>query len=276
MSLAECTKNYPVGMHLPLSSAVAGHLEALATTGSTNTELVARASATDLPDFSVLVTDDQTAGKGRLGRTWVAPRGTTLAISVLLKPTAAATGPGSSLGWLPLLAGLAMTRAVGSLVSGHEVALKWPNDVQVDGLKVSGILAELLPQGGAVVVGAGLNLTMSHEQLPVPTATSLTLNGVAPDDIVDHALSAYLRHLRELYDAFSTSGLDATASGLREAVTRACGTIGRSVRVELPGGTDLYGSADSIDELGRLVVRSSGDGSLQPVAAGDVTHLRYE
>jgi BirA family biotin operon repressor/biotin-[acetyl-CoA-carboxylase] ligase len=160
-------------------------------------------------------------------------------------------------------------------VSDHEVALKWPNDVQVDGLKVSGILAELLPTGDAVVVGAGLNLTMSEEQLPVPTATSLTLNGVASDGIVDRALSAYLRDLRQLYESFSASGLDATASGLREAVTRACSTIGRSVRVELPGGTDLYGTADSIDELGRLVVRSQ-DGSMQPVAAGDVTHLRYE
>jgi BirA family biotin operon repressor/biotin-[acetyl-CoA-carboxylase] ligase len=263
-------------MHLPLSSAVVGHLEVLATAGSTNTELVARASASELPDFSVLVTDDQTAGKGRLGRTWVAPTGTTLAISVLLRPRMMPTAPTSNLGWLPLLAGLAMTRAVGSLVSGHEVALKWPNDVQVDGRKVSGILAELLPQGDAVVVGAGLNLTMSQEQLPVPTATSLTLNGVSTDDIVDRALSAYLQHLRKLYEAFSTSGLDITASGLKEAVTRACGTIGRRVRVELPGGTDLYGTADAIDELGRLVVRSSEDGSLHHVAAGDVTHLRYE
>ena len=259
-------------MHLPLSHAVAGHIDVLPEIGSTNAELVARAAAIALPDFCVLVTDNQTAGKGRLGRSWVAPAGTTLAISVLLKPAAM---PIDRLGWLPLLAGLAMTRAVGSIVPGHAVALKWPNDVQVDGLKVSGILAELLPTGDAVVVGAGLNLTMTAAQLPVPTATSLTLNGVGGANLVDRALSAYLQHLRKLYETFSTSGLDATASGLREAVMRACGSLGRSVRVELPDGTDLYGAAESIDEFGRLVVVARG-GVAQHVAAGDVTHLRYE
>jgi len=259
-------------MHLPLSRAVAAHIDVLPEIGSTNVELVARASAADLPDFSVLVTDTQTAGKGRLGRSWVAPPGTTLAISVLLRP---GSMPVQRLGWLPLLAGLAMTRAVGSLVASHEVSLKWPNDVHIDGLKVSGILAELLPGGESVVIGAGLNLTMTEAQLPVSTATSLTLNGVDGGDIVDRALSAYLQHLRKLYETFSNSGLDATASGLREAVTRACGTIGRRVRVELPDGADLYGTAESIDELGRLVVLAA-DGSRQRVAAGDVTHLRYE
>lgn len=266
-------------MHLPLSHAIAGHLVVLPEIGSTNVELVARASAADLPDFSVLVTDTQTAGKGRLGRSWVAPPGTTLAISVLLKPRTLPTGaePRADiprLGWLPLLAGLAMTRAVGSLVSSHAVSLKWPNDVQVDGLKVSGILTELLPQGHSAVVGAGLNLTMTQADLPVPTATSLTLAGVQEDGLADRALSAYLQHLRKLYETFSNSGLDATASGLREAVTRACSTLGRRVRVELPNGSELYGTAESIDELGRLVVRTGADE--QRVAAGDVTHLRHE
>lgn len=258
-------------MHLPLSRAVAAHLDVLPQVGSTNAELVARASRDDLPDFSVLVTDDQTAGKGRLGRQWVAPAGTTLAISVLLKPAAM---PLEQLGWLPLLAGLAMTRSVRSLLPGVEVSLKWPNDVLVGGLKVSGILAELLPRGG-VVVGAGLNLTMTAEQLPVPTATSLLLNGADPHDLPDRALSAYLGQFRALYETLSTSGLDATGAGLREAVSHACGTLGRSVRVELPDGTELYATAESIDELGRLVVVAR-DGSRHQVAAGDVTHLRYQ
>lgn len=275
MSLAECTKNYPVGMHLPLSHAVAPHLDVLPEIGSTNVELAARASAAELSDFSVLVTDTQTAGRGRLGRSWVAPAGTTIAVSVLLRPARAGDGGTPGMGWLPLLAGLAMTRAVDSLVAGHEVSLKWPNDVHVDGLKVSGILAELLPSGRSVVVGAGLNLTMTEAQLPVPTATSLTLKGVELDGIADRALSAYLQQLTTLYESFSGSGLDAAASGLREAVSLACSTLGRRVRVELPGGADLYGTAESIDELGRLVVLSA-DGDRQRVAAGDVTHLRYE
>jgi BirA family biotin operon repressor/biotin-[acetyl-CoA-carboxylase] ligase len=265
-------------MHLPLSRAIAGRLDVLPEIGSTNAELVARATAGDEPDFSVLVTDNQTAGRGRLGRSWVAPPGTTIAVSVLLRP-AWLTGAGNwgtpGLGWLPLLAGLAMTRAVESMVTGHEVLLKWPNDVLIDGLKASGILAELLPSGDAVVIGAGLNLTMSVAELPVPTATSLTLNGVSPDALADRALSAYLREFRALYGPFSMAGLDAASSGLREAVTRACGTIGRTVRVELPDGTNLYGRAESLDALGRLMVRPP-NGPPQPVAAGDVTHLRYE
>ncbi|CAN5209748.1 biotin--[acetyl-CoA-carboxylase] ligase [soil metagenome] len=250
---------------------MAGHLDVLPEVGSTNVELVARAFRAELPDFSVVVTDTQTAGKGRLGRAWVAPPGTTLAISVLLKPS---TTRLDRLGWLPLLAGLAMARSVGAVVPGHEVAIKWPNDVQVDGLKVSGILTELLP-GVGVVIGAGLNLTMTQAQLPVPTATSLTLNGASAEDLADRVLSDYLHRLRSLYEAFSASGLDAAASGLRAAVTDACRTLGRRVRVELPDGTDRYGTAESLDELGRLVVRTADDSRLT-VAAGDVTHLRYE
>jgi BirA family biotin operon repressor/biotin-[acetyl-CoA-carboxylase] ligase len=202
------------------------------------------------------MTTNQTAGRGRLGRTWVAPPGKTIAVSVLLTPT-------ERLSWLPLLAGLAMTRAVRSLVRGHEVTLKWPNDVQVDGLKVSGLLAELVP-GAGVVIGAGLNLTIDESELPTPVSTSLTLVGASPDDLVDRALAAYLGELRGLYEGM-LAGAD-----IRAQVEAECSTIGRRVRVELPGGDDLYGTATGIDAEGRLVVDD------RVVAAGDVTHLRYE
>ena len=234
----------------------------LAETGSTNAVLVARAAAGSEHDFSVVATTNQTAGRGRLGRTWVAPPGRTLAVSVLLAPGVLEP---ARLGWLPLLAGLAMTRAVTSLVPAA-VALKWPNDVQVEGLKVSGLLAELVP-GAGVVVGAGLNLTMTEAELPTPVSTSLTLAGASADDIVDRALAAYLTQLRDLYIDFVADGLDATR--LRSAVKDACSTLGRRVRVELPGAEDLVGIAEDIDESGRLVVAG------RPVAAGDVTHLRY-
>jgi BirA family biotin operon repressor/biotin-[acetyl-CoA-carboxylase] ligase len=162
-------------MQLPLSTAIAPALEYLDETGSTNDVLRARAESD--PEFSVVVTGSQTAGRGRLGRVWVAPPGRTLAASVLLKPTLPGGAVGAdSFGWLPLLAGLAMTRAVDSLLSGHEVSLKWPNDVQVDGLKVSGILTEFVPPA-AVIVGAGLNLELDADELPTPQATSLALNG---------------------------------------------------------------------------------------------------
>ena len=243
-------------MDLPRSRAVAPALEVLDEIGSTNAELAARVE----PDeFTVLVTTNQTTGRGRLDRSWVAPAGTSLAVSVLL-PRPAAAG----LGWVPLLAGLAMRRAVASLVHGP-VALKWPNDVQVGGRKISGILAELV--SGGVVVGAGLNLTMTHDQLPTPTATSLTLEGAHPSELADRALAAYLLELRSLATLLSTD-----APALRAAVADGCDTLGRQVRVELPGGDELRGTAIRLDELGRLVVLTTSGEAL--VAAGDITHLR--
>jgi BirA family biotin operon repressor/biotin-[acetyl-CoA-carboxylase] ligase len=266
------TRGYSGAVHLPLSAAIAARLDVLDEVGSTNTELAARAAG--YPDFSVLVTGSQTSGRGRLGRTWVAPPGTTLAISVLLR-----TGlPTAALGWVPLVAGLAMSRAVASLVPAHRVGLKWPNDVQVDGLKVSGLLAELLPEGGGLIMGAGLNLTMTREQLPTPASTSLSLNDtvVADADLADAALSRYLEHLRSLLLRLSTAGGDAVAAGIAAEVETACSTLGQEVRVELPGGDDLVGTAVDLDSTGRLRVRARSDARLVAVAAGDVTHLRYE
>ncbi|MDP3208085.1 MAG: biotin--[acetyl-CoA-carboxylase] ligase [Rhodoglobus sp.] len=257
-------------MKLPLSRRVAPDLQFLAETGSTNAELVRQASTGSLADFTVVATTSQTTGRGRLDRVWVAPPGRTIAVSVLLKPGAV---PMQRLGWMPLMAGLAMTRAVASLVQGPAVTLKWPNDVLVDSLKVSGLLAELLPGAAGVVVGAGLNLTMSADELPTSTSTSLTLVGAAKADIVDRALAAYLGQLRQSYDEFASTGFDPEA-GLRGEVQAGCDTIGRPVRVELPGAPDLHGTAEGIDDLGRLQVRR--DGELLSVAAGDVTHLRYE
>lgn len=252
---------------------------ALAEVGSTNDELRERAAARTLPDFSVVVTLNQTAGRGRLDRVWVAPPGQALAVSVLLRPEPAGGEPVAidRYGWIPLLAGLAMTRAVKALVTGHEVTLKWPNDVLIDGRKVSGLLAELLPNGAGVVVGAGLNLSIPQVDLPVPTATSLLLNGVpATDTLADAALAAYLGELKSLWSGFLAAGADAGASGIRSAVSGACSTLGQPVRVSLPDGTELLGTAVDLDPEGRLRIRSATDAPLQTVAAGDVTHLRYE
>jgi BirA family biotin operon repressor/biotin-[acetyl-CoA-carboxylase] ligase len=227
-----------------------------------------------------VVTGSQTAGRGRLGRPWVAPPGASLSISVLLRPVLPGGEPleTSHFGWLPLIAGVAMTRAVRSLVEPSRVGLKWPNDVQIDTLKVSGLLAELLPTGDAVVMGAGLNLSLTRDQLPTPVSTSLALAGAAltGDELADAALSAYLTALRELYTDFVRLGGDALGSGAAEQVTDLCATIGQSVKVELPGADDLLGSAIGIDAAGRLLVRGTLDGRVTAVAAGDVTHLRYE
>lgn len=273
-NLLRFRQGYSGAVPYPLSSPLAARLDVLDEVGSTNTELAARASSPGYPDFSVLVTESQTSGRGRLGRVWVAPPGTTIASSVLLRPTF----PIDDYGWIPLLAGLAMSRAVAGLVPAHTVGLKWPNDVQIDGLKVSGLLAELLPSRDGLVMGAGVNLTMTREQLPTPTSTSLSLNDpvVPAERLADATLSRYLEGFRSLLDRLSTAGGDAVAAGIAAEVEAACTTLGQQVRVELPGGADLVGAAVDLDSSGRLLVRASADARLVAVAAGDVTHLRYE
>jgi BirA family biotin operon repressor/biotin-[acetyl-CoA-carboxylase] ligase len=274
-------------MELPRSVEQAATLSVLATIGSTNDELVRRAASGELPEFSVLVTTDQTAGRGRLGRVWVAPTGKTIAVSVLLRPRLPAQeGQGSDgvalalehFGWLPLLAGIAMTRSVAERVPEHRVTLKWPNDVQIDGAKVAGILAELLPGGDAVVIGVGVNLTIEREELPTETSTSLLLNGAYPagDELADAVLSVFLRELKSLYRDFLDHGADPEASGVRAALLEHCSTIGQRVKVQLPGDATLFGTAVDVDGAGRLMVRDATNDVVQAVAAGDVTHLRYE
>jgi BirA family biotin operon repressor/biotin-[acetyl-CoA-carboxylase] ligase len=263
-------------MPFPLASAASPRLEYLENTGSTNDDLVARATGPDRaswPSLSVVVTTDQRSGRGRLGRTWVAPAGGSLAASVLLRLEGV---PVERWGWIPLLAGAAMTRAVRSALAAVPepapvVTLKWPNDVLIDGAKVSGILCELLPD--TVVVGSGVNVSLSDEDLPTLTSTSLSIAGVAEPD-ADALLAAYLTELGRLVTRFSSAGGDAEAAGIRAEVQELCGTVGTDVRVQLPNGESLEGRATGLDALGRIVIRSTADSAPTAIAAGDVTHLR--
>ncbi|MBF4574471.1 biotin--[acetyl-CoA-carboxylase] ligase [Herbiconiux sp. VKM Ac-1786] len=285
-------------MDLPLSRALVPRLEWMPRAGSTNEVLVLAGSgpsAAAWPAFSVVATDDQVSGRGRLGRSWSAPAGKALAVSVLLRPRVDT----ALWGTLPLLAGAAVRRAVeavlagavvpgsvvpgsvvpgavvpGAVLPGHPVALKWPNDVLIGSLKVSGILGELLPDARGLVIGAGINLTLAADELPVPTATSLSLAGAAVASVgVDAVLSAYLRELSALFGAWSDAGGSARDSGLLDELAATSATLGRAVRVELPGGLVHTGTARAIDDDGRLVV-DADDGTPLVVAAGDVTHLR--
>jgi len=260
-------------MDLPLSRLAAPRLVALDTAGSTNDELARRAAAdpASWPDGSVVLTLDQTAGRGRRGREWIAPAGRTLAVSVLCAPARVDLDPG----WLPLVAGLALVETLrGAVPAPAAVTLKWPNDVHVDGRKVSGILGELVSPG-RYALGTGLNLTLEEAELPTPTSTSLRIAGVRDPD-VDAILAAYLAAFAARRRAWEEAGGDARAAGLVDELTRTCATIGRDVRVELPGGGELLGRATGVDEHGRLTVESAGDPAVTSVAAGDVTHLRYQ
>ncbi|WP_136053650.1 biotin--[acetyl-CoA-carboxylase] ligase, partial [Microbacterium sp. K24] len=221
------------------ADATASRLEVLAETGSTNADLRDRADDVERwPHLSALITRNQTAGRGRLDRTWVAPDGASLAISALLRALPAGA---AARGWIPLAAGAAMAEAVAAQLPGHDVAVKWPNDVLVDGRKICGILAEATTD--AVIVGSGVNTAMTAEQLPVPTATSFAVLGVDVDE--DRLVAEYLRALDAHMSALAATD-DAVASGLHAAVTARCATLGVAVRVSLPGERLLEGVATAL------------------------------
>lgn len=242
-----------------LVSPVDWSVEVVEEAASTNV-LVAQRARRGAGEGLVIVAEHQTAGRGRLDRTWETPARSALTLSLLLRPrTAAVDWP-----WLPLLTGYAASLALRRL--GAAVVLKWPNDVLLENRKMAGILAERVetPGGPAVVVGIGLNVGMTREELPHDGATSLAVQGLDVDRT--DLLSALLERLRVEYDAFQRGELAA----LRAAYTDACATVGREVRVELPAGGSLTGEATGIDEGGRLLV--SGPTGVVPVSAGDVVH----
>ena len=272
-------------MQLPLSSKLAGSLVWRNTASSTNLELIQLSQSENLPDFTVMVTANQVAGRGRSGRVWEAPANASLAISILLRPRLNSPTDTTKLGWLPLLAGLAMSENVRELLadsgSAHAIGVKWPNDVLVNDLKVCGVLSELVTGtaggGVAVVVGAGINLSQAQEQLPVDTATSLELQGAKLpfllEERFDRVLSGYLEQFRIWYEKFTDAQLNAVTSGLRAAVLENCVSLGREVRAILPGDSELQGRAATIDDTGRIVIDVAGLPT--PVAAGDIVHLRH-
>lgn len=224
--------------------------------------------------FYAIATTSQTAGKGRLDREWVAPAECTLALSVYAEFSAAAAQ--RAMGWVSLGAGLALREVLADRIDADRIGIKWPNDVQLDGAKVAGILGELLGvvDGGrafACVVGIGVNTGIPAEQLPTEQATSLQLHGVAVDplDLAPELIRAIARRLA----ALEAAGGDADASGLRDELLQHCSTIGANVAVTLADGSALRGRATGVDALGQLEVQDD-QGRLHSVSVGDVEHVR--
>lgn len=258
------------GLVLPPSHGMWLALDVVPSTGSTNADLLARAADPYSPEGQVLLAEEQTAGRGRLGRSWSSVPGASLTFSVLLRPAAV---PAARRGWLTLLAGVAVASAVRS-VAGVDAVLKWPNDVLVGDRKLAGILAEQSPDGAAVVIGIGLNVA-TPLAIPVSAtglvATSLIAQGaeVSREDL----LLAILDQLEHWYAAFRADP-DPERSGLLEAYRALCQTLGRTVRVESPAGGVMTGAARDIDAEGRLLVADGDGNSVTPVSAGDVVHVR--
>ncbi|MCX4097286.1 biotin--[acetyl-CoA-carboxylase] ligase [Nocardia sp. alder85J] len=237
-------------------------VEVVESTGSTNADLVVRA-ADPAVDRQVLIAEEQRAGRGRHERVWVSPPRAQISMSAVLR--LGGIDP-EVLGWLPLLTGIAVVDAVRA-VTGLDANLKWPNDVLIGGRKVAGILAEIATGTAtpAVVVGIGLNVSLTEAELPVPHATSLTLAG-APDADRTAVILGILTEFARRFTAWRAREWKTT--DLAAAYRERCATLGATVRAELPGGEVLTGVATDVDEHGRLRI---GD---RAVSAGDVTHLR--
>ncbi len=231
--------------------------------GSTNVAL-AEAAAADEPEGAVLVAEHQVAGRGRLDRVWTSPPRAGLTLSFLLRPDV----PAARRGWLPLLTGVALAEAIGE-VTGVRASLKWPNDVlALDGRKLAGILAQ--SSGSAVVVGVGLNVSTTADELP-ETGTSLSrVTGSTVDRVP--VLLAFLRAVEGRYRRWTAALGDPVSSGLAADYLAQCSTVGTEVTVSLPDGSTLQGTATAVDWDGRLVV-ATADGQVE-LASGDVRHVR--
>ncbi len=229
------------------------------TTGSTN-EDVMNAGLRGAPEGLAVVADEQTAGRGRMDRTWFSPSGAGLYASVLVRPKISA----GQAGLLSFCAANAMRAAVGE-AGLAETAVKWPNDLVCGGKKICGILcASRMKEGRPdfAVIGTGLNLkTGSYPPELADRAGCLEEMGIRADR--EDLLDRYLRHLERQLLA-----LEADGEAVIEELRAHCATLGKKVRVS--GGTELTGTAVDIGGNGELIIRTE-DGKDVPVLAGDVS-----
>jgi BirA family biotin operon repressor/biotin-[acetyl-CoA-carboxylase] ligase len=243
-------------------------LEVVESVGSTNADLLA-AAGHGAPEGAVLVAEYQQTGRGRLDRVWASPPRAGLTLSLLLRPDV----PAARRGWLPLLTGVALAEAVRE-VTGVLPSLKWPNDLLAgDGLKLAGILAETTSSPTpptAVVVGVGLNVNTTAEELP-DGGTSLARVLGAPVDR-QPLLLGFLRAFEHRYLRWTGQLGDPVSSQLAQDYLAWSSTVGTTISVALPDGSTVDGLAEAVDWDGRLVV-ATAEGPVE-LASGDVRHVR--
>ncbi|MBB4903880.1 biotin--[acetyl-CoA-carboxylase] ligase [Actinophytocola algeriensis] len=251
-------------------------LDVVASTGSTNADLLA-AAAENAADRTVLVAEEQTAGRGRRDRTWVSPSGSGVYLSVLVRPSSV---PPARLGTLGMVAGLALMHAA-TETAGIDAVLKWPNDLLVgaERKKAAGVLSEVVSDaaGQAAVVGVGFNVTA------LPEGAEPGPGGLPPGSFADagakvtdrtELTASFLRAFVELEAVWRLNDGDVERSGVLTGYREACGSIGQRVRAELPDGA-LTGVAVDVDPEGRLLLKLD-DGTPKAVSAGDVVHLKAD
>jgi BirA family biotin operon repressor/biotin-[acetyl-CoA-carboxylase] ligase len=230
---------------------------------STNTALVEEARG-GAPEGLVLVADHQTAGRGRLGRTWSAEPGTALLVSVLLRPPL----PIDEIPLVLMAAGLAACDGV-EAAAGFRPQLKWPNDLVVGDRKLAGLLSEAAGGDPAVILGLGLNVAAGA--YPAELAGDAISCEEVASATVDRTelLVSFLTALESRYTTVLTGKRGDTLSAYRADSA----TLGRRVRVELTAGSALVGQATRLADDGQLVV-TDDEGTEHPVNVGDVKHLR--
>jgi BirA family transcriptional regulator, biotin operon repressor / biotin---[acetyl-CoA-carboxylase] ligase len=240
-------------------------LDVVAETGSTNADLIARSTGgADIAGL-VLLAEYQSAGRGRHGRQWLTPPREQIALSVGVD---AASVPPSGWGWLPLATGVAVVDALAAVTS-ITAGLKWPNDVLAGGGKLAGILAEVAAPTPVIVVGLGLNVTLTADEAPHPSATSLLMLGSSVTDR-NALVRRILRELATRIGAWRAAG--GADPALVADYRRHSLTLGSRVQATLPGDRELVGLAQAVDEMGRLCV-DTGDETVA-ISAADITHLR--
>jgi BirA family transcriptional regulator, biotin operon repressor / biotin---[acetyl-CoA-carboxylase] ligase len=232
------------------------HLSVTASTNDHARELAAAGA----PHGTVVLAEEQTAGRGRQGRSWVAPRGRALTLSIVLRLDTPA------LELLSLSAAVAVCEAC-ERVASVACGIKWPNDVLIDGRKVAGILVEARPQEGWAVLGIGLNVDTEKVELDPEIRATATSLRIASDRRVDReaALRALLEHL--------VQRLGTAADSLLSAYRERDALYGNAIAWSDRDGV-LEGKAEGIDEDGNLVV-STADGERRALTAGEV-HLRRD
>ena len=242
-------------------------LEVVEATGSTNADLLARHNAGEDIDGLVLVAEHQSAGRGRQGRSWSTPARSQIALSIGVD--AGGLQP-AAWGWLPLLTGVAVVDAVHA-TTGLQPGLKWPNDIQVGEDKLGGILAEMAAP--VIVVGLGLNVSLTAQEAPDSRATSLLMLG---STMLDRTalLGSILAELTARIDRWKNcnNGAGGPDPSLVDDYRRHSLTLGTRVRAIMPGEREIVGVATGIGDLGQLLIDTGRD--TVAVSAGDITHLR--
>ena len=222
-------------------------------TASTQSDLVALVRAGNARAGDVIAAEYQSAGRGRLSRSFEAPKSGALLFSFYIQPQRQR----DHWGWIPLVAGVSVAQAL----SKFSAQVKWPNDILIRDKKVAGLIAEAI--GDGVVIGIGINVGMQMAELPVPTATSLLIEG-AHDLTRNQLLGDLLKILERNFTAWDQGGDEIGA-----VYADLSATIGREVRVENPDGQNEIGLAVSISPSGELVLANGVH-----VQAADIIHLR--